>query len=191
MHEDQSEVPVGWCGCGCGERTNVARDTLLKYGIVRGQQMRFLRGHYRRKPGWPFVLGAAPTWLNADLGPCWLWLGCLNVGYAYVTIDGENELVHRHLYQVHVGPVPEGRELDHLCRVRRCVNYWHLEPVTRAVNLQRGAKTKLTFDQVVGIRATSPAITDEDLARMFPHVTQAWIARVRAGRSWANANAVH
>ncbi len=45
---------------------------------------------------------------------------------------------HRFSYRHHVGEIPEGLELDHLCRIRHCVNPLHLEPVTGKVNLMRG-----------------------------------------------------
>lgn len=47
-------------------------------------------------------------------------------------------LVHRILYEVKHGPVPEGLECDHLCRVRHCVNPDHIEPVTKRENQRRG-----------------------------------------------------
>ena len=52
---------------------------------------------------------------------------------------------------MHHGPVPEGLELDHLCRIRHCVNPDHVEPVTCAVNVRRGDLTKLTEEQVRSI----------------------------------------
>lgn len=44
---------------------------------------------------------------------------------------------HRVAYVSLMGPIPEGKELDHLCRVRNCVNPWHLEPVTHRENILR------------------------------------------------------
>jgi hypothetical protein len=46
---------------------------------------------------------------------------------------------HRWAYEFHVGPIPAGLVLDHLCRNRACVNPDHLEPVTQRTNVQRGA----------------------------------------------------
>lgn len=69
---------------------------------------------------------------------CWLWTGALaGGGYGKGWSNGRTVLAHRWAYQLLVGAVPEGLELDHLCRVRRCVNPEHLEPVTASVNVLR------------------------------------------------------
>lgn len=70
---------------------------------------------------------------------CWLWGGCVvGNGYAGIRLRGRSVRVHRLIYEHIIGAIPEGLELDHLCRVRLCVNPWHLEPVTHLVNMQRG-----------------------------------------------------
>lgn len=70
---------------------------------------------------------------------CWLWLDTLNPGgYGSFRMNGTRMGAHRASYILHVGEIPQGLDLDHLCRVRRCVNPSHLEPVTRSVNLARG-----------------------------------------------------
>jgi hypothetical protein len=69
---------------------------------------------------------------------CWIWQGAPHRnGYGYVQRTPERELAHRWFYERLVGPIPEGRHLDHLCRVRLCVNPGHLEPVTQAENNRR------------------------------------------------------
>lgn len=69
---------------------------------------------------------------------CWLWTGALNSrGYPCFGIRGRSQLAHRVAYWTLVAPIPAGMELDHLCRVPRCVNPAHLEPVTRAENVRR------------------------------------------------------
>jgi hypothetical protein len=70
---------------------------------------------------------------------CWLWMGRLNRnGYGRLYHEGSEPMAHRTSYERHVGPIPEGLVLDHLCRVRCCVNPYHLEPVTVQVNTLRG-----------------------------------------------------
>ena len=79
-----------------------------------------------------------------DLGPCWIWNGCINdegYGQVSVTVDvgvAVRKYTHIVSYEIYVGPIPEGKELDHLCRVRRCANYTHVEPVTHRENVLRG-----------------------------------------------------
>lgn len=73
---------------------------------------------------------------------CWLWLGHTQKAGGYgVFADkgGKQVLAHRWIYERLMGPIPEGKEIDHLCRVRRCVNPQHLEAVTRAENIRRGS----------------------------------------------------
>lgn len=60
-------------------------------------------------------------------------------GYGKFYVDGRLTPSHRWSYEQMVGPIPAGLVLDHLCRVRRCCNPAHLEPVTQRENLMRGA----------------------------------------------------
>lgn len=80
---------------------------------------------------------------TTDPDQCWRWQGRIGRGgYGYITTtengDKRPRLVHRVSYRLLVGPIPDGLTLDHLCRVRSCVNPAHLEPVPIAVNIDRG-----------------------------------------------------
>lgn len=68
---------------------------------------------------------------------CWLWTAVIVGGYGKFWLD-RHVGAHRFCYELLVGPVPDGLVLDHLCRVRHCVNPDHLEPVTHRENVSRG-----------------------------------------------------
>lgn len=74
---------------------------------------------------------------------CWVWNGGLdNHGYGAYRMPGKGRVkAHRVAYQQMVGPVPEGLELDHLCRNPACVRPEHLEPVTHAENVRRAMRS--------------------------------------------------
>ncbi len=74
---------------------------------------------------------------------CWHWLGYIRkgTGYAqfYTSPERPVDTAHRWSYEYFIGPIPDGLQIDHLCRVRHCVNPTHLEPVTPQVNIQRAS----------------------------------------------------
>lgn len=86
--------------------------------------------------------GEYAEWVDrhiVDENGCWIWQGAkYGNGYSRTCRRGRPTTAHRLSYEHHVGPIPEGLVLDHLCRVPLCVNPEHLEPVTQKENLRRG-----------------------------------------------------
>jgi hypothetical protein len=71
---------------------------------------------------------------------CWIWLGWKDAKqYGRIQHQNRKLLAHRVGYELLVGPIPTGLTIDHLCRNTSCVNPAHLEPVSIAENLRRGA----------------------------------------------------
>jgi hypothetical protein len=70
---------------------------------------------------------------------CTLWIGALfKTGYGKLSKDGKYKRAHRLAYELARGPIPSGLQIDHLCRVRSCVNVAHMEVVTNRQNTLRG-----------------------------------------------------
>lgn len=76
---------------------------------------------------------------QTDLGDsCWLWTGAgTGGGYGQISIKRRGFPIHRVAYELLVGPIPDGLELDHTCEIRNCINPAHLEPTTQYVNNMR------------------------------------------------------
>lgn len=174
---DSQDIPPGLCQCGCGEKTNVPSVTNEGVGMVAGRPMRFVHGHHMK-------LKKADIRVE-DRGhdtPCWMSQqeeGENN--YCRLRdASGRQQQAHRLYYERFVGPIPDGHQIDHLCRNKLCVNPDHLEPVTAAENSRR-ANAKLTVEKVREIRAS--AETSVVLAQRYG-VAPTTIKSIKQGRSW-------
>ena len=85
-------------------------------------------------------------WFHVDkTDTCWLLTAYTSTkGYGSWRVRGKNVRAHRWAYERFVGPIPPGLAIDHLCRVRNCVNPDHLEPVTTQENNRRALRPART-----------------------------------------------
>lgn len=157
--------PSGLCMCGCGEKTPIAKYTHLGQGVVKGKPTRFVRSHVMPTDHFD----GSHHRVHPETG-CWEWQKTLGSnGYGQAWHKHGKVAAHRLFYERYVGPIPDGLEIDHLCRNRKCVNPAHLEAVPRVVNLRRGSGTILNEDDVRKIRKmwATGKYRRKDIAKMF------------------------
>ena len=101
----------------------------------------------------------------AKTGDCWEWMAGLNhKGYGNFKVGGRDVPAHRYSYALHVGTIPDGKQIDHKCRNRRCVNPAHLRVVT---NKENGEHKGVAINNTSGYRGVQR------------HKSGKWVASVR------------
>lgn len=120
---------IEWCSGSCWAK-----------GMCKNCYMRFWRNgtvELQNKPKPPMQR----FWKYVQkTDSCWLWTAGLSPdGYGNFLYGGRAGKAHRFIYEEFKGPIPDGLEIDHLCRQRNCVNPAHLEAVTHAENVRRGS----------------------------------------------------
>jgi len=161
--------PAGLCRCGCGRPVAIAGGSDFRRGWCIGRPLAFARGHAAR------AQVVRPDYIVDERTGCWVW-------QKYLDRDGygrgpNRKAAHRMYYERYRGPIPGGLVIDHLCRNRSCVNPDHLEVVTLAENIRRGAQTRLDWSLIRVIRrAATRGVRQRTIARRFsigePHVSE-------------------
>ena len=126
------------------------------------------------------------SWREEDRGHatvCWIWQGPLNDRRYGLTKSAYGRIAHRAVWVERNGPVPGDLELDHLCRVRSCVNPGHLELVTHQENCRRGAVARMRPDaSELARRRVRAGLSQSQLAERLG-VTQSLIHCWERGRA--------
>lgn len=114
----------------------------------------------RPKPSYEDVLRRRIRAKVKIVNGCWIWQRAINkvTGYSHISAYGKSTTAHRLSYRLFKGEIPEGTEIDHLCRVRACCNPDHLEAVTHRVNLER-SPLHIMFNDEFRYLAGSPKQT--------------------------------
>lgn len=118
---------------------------------------------------------------------CWEWKSRTG-RYGLVRVNGVMTSAHRATYIKLRGKIPDGLELDHLCRNPLCVNPDHLEPVTAKENTRRKKATKLNVERVGQMRQRrSEGAKLSDLAEEF-NLSPGHVSEICRGKYWGDAS---
>ena len=170
------------CECGCGNPAPIAKKNNTRWGWIKGEPLRFLRGqgNIGGKP-----ITDKPLYLVNEISGCWVWQFYKDdKGYGVIKRKGKNYQAHRFIFEQYKEKIPEGMQLDHKCRNTSCVNPDHLEIVDNAENCRRGVNAKLTKEQVCEIKKLlNTGIKQSHIAKRF-NVSPCCINDIIKERSW-------
>ena len=145
----KKKIPYGYCHCGCGRKTNIAKITDRASSREKGKPNKYLIGHNRTRN----IANSIKIKVDKKTG-CWNWEGYINdKGYGVLTVKGKTYKAHYYIHRLYkkVKSV-KGKELDHVCRNKKCVNPNHLRYITHTENVRRGLHLKLSMDKAKLIR---------------------------------------
>jgi hypothetical protein len=156
-------IPIGFCQCGCGQRTNLAVRTNPRLGYIIGQPHRFVIGHGR----WANSLEHR-LWSRIEkCGPdeCWPWHGAHTpAGYGLIYRNGSMTTASHVVYELTYGPLSQNQIVCHTCDNPPCCNPSHLFAGTDKTNSDdKLAKGREGHPDNRGVRNPHVRLTEPDV----------------------------
>lgn len=157
------EIPYGYCHCGCGEKTNLARDTMPKRGMVKGEPNKFIAGHQSRTDTKSRFWSKVEKRSDTD---CWPWMAAVrrpDEGYGAFWLNNRHQPSSRVAWMLTFGDIPEGLQALHKCDNPRCCNPGHLFLGT---NLENNADKVAKNRHAFGSKNGFSILTESDVVEI-------------------------
>lgn len=166
-YTSQLEIDYGYCHCGCGQKTALAKRNYKDRGILKGQPLKHIQGHGNRLDvAYKFAAFWSNVAITANDNLCWEWLaGKDKDGYGTFRVGKSGERSHRIAWAYPNYIIPEGMLICHSCDNPSCVNPKHLFLGTNNDNMKDMAKKGRTKDQF-GEKNTSHKLTTEQIKNL-------------------------
>lgn len=181
--EENADVPYGYCWCGCGYKTSLAKSSHKTHGLVCGEPHRYIIGHAVGKTV------SVEHYEVQDRGhdtPCWVWRKSKSVqGYGLIQRNGRARIAHRTYYEDAFGPIPSDYECHHECEVKLCVNPAHLAALPRQEHQRISRRTSLNPEKVRRIRqlAATTDVSYREIGSLYG-ITRNNVSAVVNRHSW-------
>jgi len=156
-----SEIPYGYCHCGCGRKTRIVTQTSKKYNVRKGEYRRYIKGHHMHLPIPLYNMFWSRVAITEDIDLCWEWTGARSSsGYGNLTYYGKYLKANRVAFELfNKCEIPFGLFVLHTCDNPSCCNPKHLFLGTQMDNI-KDMISKKRDHFLTGLKLTSKEVLE-------------------------------